>query len=92
MNFIWNCYRGIFSGQIQVYQDQVRQFSITIIQLEKNFSEEQEKRIRLQSDLDQKGKTLSFLFNWHEEQTNERFLSFLQPMNQHHQQHHLLKQ
>ncbi|CAF4853648.1 unnamed protein product, partial [Rotaria sp. Silwood2] len=38
--------------QIEVYKDQVRQFSITIIQLEKNFGEEQEKRIKLQADFD----------------------------------------
>ncbi|UJR35066.1 hypothetical protein I4U23_027842 [Adineta vaga] len=40
------------NGQIQVFKDQVRQFSITIVQLEKNFGEEQEKRIRLESDLE----------------------------------------
>ncbi|CAF0920949.1 unnamed protein product [Rotaria sordida] len=38
--------------QIEVYKDQVRQFSITIVQLEKNFGEEQEKRIRLQAQFD----------------------------------------
>ncbi|CAF4129430.1 unnamed protein product, partial [Rotaria sp. Silwood1] len=38
--------------QIEVYKDQVRQFSITIVQLEKSFADEQEKRIKLQVDLD----------------------------------------
>ncbi len=55
----------IFSGQIQVYKDQVQQFSITIVQLEKNFGEEQEKRIKLQTDLDnlnQNGKNTHIKF------------------------------
>jgi hypothetical protein len=42
----------IFSSQIQVYKDQVRQFSITIVQLEKSFAEEQEKRIKIQVEFD----------------------------------------
>jgi len=42
----------IFSSQIQVYKDQVRQFSITIVQLEKSFEEEKEKRIKIQVDFD----------------------------------------
>jgi hypothetical protein len=46
-------YRVNFSGQIQVYQDQVRQFSITIVQLEKNLSEEREQQTKLQSNFDQ---------------------------------------
>jgi hypothetical protein len=37
---------------MEVYKDQVRQFSITIVQLEKNFQEEQEKRMKLQTDFD----------------------------------------
>lgn len=50
-------YRINSSGQIQVYQDQVRQFSITIIQLEKTLSEEREERTKIQSDFDQPSKT-----------------------------------
>jgi len=42
----------IFSSQIQVYKDQVRQFSITIVQLEKSLAEEQEKRIKIQVEFD----------------------------------------
>jgi hypothetical protein len=42
----------ILSSQIQVYKDQVRQFSITIVQLEKSFEEEKEKRIKIQVDFD----------------------------------------
>ncbi|CAF3923258.1 unnamed protein product [Rotaria magnacalcarata] len=38
--------------QVEAYKDQVRQFSITIIQLEKSLGDEQEKRIKLQADLD----------------------------------------
>ncbi|CAF4193645.1 unnamed protein product, partial [Rotaria socialis] len=38
--------------QVEAYKDQVRQFSITIIQLEKSLGDEQEKRIKLQVDLD----------------------------------------
>ncbi len=49
-------YRVNFSGQIQVYQDQVRQFSITIVQLEKNLSEEREQQTKLQSNFDQSNK------------------------------------
>ncbi|CAF1083139.1 unnamed protein product [Rotaria magnacalcarata] len=40
------------NGQMEVYKDQVRQFSKTIIQLEKNVAEEQERRIKLQTELD----------------------------------------
>ena len=39
-----------FRGQIAVYKDQVRQFSKTIVQLEKNLKDEQEKLLKLQSD------------------------------------------
>ena len=41
------------SGQTDVFKDQVRQFSNTIVQLEKKVQEEQEKRIRAQAELDQ---------------------------------------
>ncbi|CAF2782535.1 unnamed protein product [Rotaria sp. Silwood2] len=40
------------NGQIEVYKDQVRQFSKTIVQLEKNLAEEQEKRMKVQTELD----------------------------------------
>ena len=42
---------------MQVYQDQVRQFSITIIQLEKTLSEEREERTKVQSNFDQPNKS-----------------------------------
>jgi len=41
------------NGQLEVFKDQVRQFSLTIVQLEKKVDEEQEKRIRCQAELDQ---------------------------------------
>ncbi|CAF0844729.1 unnamed protein product [Adineta steineri] len=44
------------NSQIQVYKDQVRQFSITIVQLEKDLGEEQEKRIKVQTDFDNQNK------------------------------------
>lgn len=47
---------NIFSSQIQTYKDQVRQFSKNIVQLEKNLAEEQDKRLKLQTELDTKGK------------------------------------
>jgi len=37
-------------GQIQVYKDQVQQFSMTIIQLEKDLEEQQNKFEQLQTD------------------------------------------
>ncbi|CAF1098112.1 unnamed protein product [Rotaria sordida] len=40
------------NGQVEVYKDQVRQFSKTIVQLEKNLAEEQEKRMRIQTELE----------------------------------------
>ncbi|CAF4721367.1 unnamed protein product [Rotaria sp. Silwood1] len=54
--------------QVEVYKDQVRQFSKTIVQLEKNLAEEQEKRMKIQVELDnvdkrRKGIYLEDLFN-----------------------------
>ncbi|CAF3393218.1 unnamed protein product [Rotaria sp. Silwood1] len=54
--------------QVEVYKDQVRQFSKTIVQLEKNLAEEQEKRMKIQVDLDnvdkrRKGTYREDLFN-----------------------------
>jgi hypothetical protein len=47
---------SISSGQIEAYKGQVQQFSKTIIQLEKNLAEEQEKRVQLQTEFDTVGK------------------------------------
>ncbi|CAF0926556.1 unnamed protein product [Didymodactylos carnosus] len=41
------------SGEVDIYKEQVRQFSITIVQLEKNLLDEQEKRLKLQDDVEQ---------------------------------------
>jgi hypothetical protein len=41
---------------VEVYRDQVRQFSKTIVQLEKNLTDEQEKRFKIQAELDNIGK------------------------------------
>ncbi|CAF3734268.1 unnamed protein product [Adineta steineri] len=40
------------NAQIIVYRGQVQQFSKTIVQFEKNLTEEQEKRLKLQTELD----------------------------------------
>ena len=48
---------NVFSSQVEAYKDQVRQFSKNIIQLEKNLAEEQDKRLKLQTELDTNGKT-----------------------------------
>ena len=48
---------NISSGQIEVYKDQVRQFSKNIVQLEKNLAEEQNKRLKLQTELDTNDKS-----------------------------------
>lgn len=50
--------RDISSGQVEVYKDQVRQFSKTIVQLEKNLKDEQEKLIKLQLEKDKPGKPI----------------------------------
>ncbi|CAF0927876.1 unnamed protein product [Didymodactylos carnosus] len=41
------------SGEVDIYKEQVKQFSITILQLEKSLLEEQQKRIKLQEDVEQ---------------------------------------
>ncbi len=51
--FLWI---SVSSRQLDVYKDQVRQFSKTIVQLEKNLAEEQDKRIKIQTELDNVGK------------------------------------
>ncbi|CAF0940971.1 unnamed protein product [Adineta ricciae] len=47
------------NGQIRVFKDQVRQFSITIVQLEKTVGEEQEKRIKIETELESSNKTVN---------------------------------
>ncbi|UJR10735.1 hypothetical protein I4U23_014924 [Adineta vaga] len=44
------------NAQIEVYKGQVRQFSKMIVQLEKNLTEEQDKRVKLQTELDNASK------------------------------------
>lgn len=43
---------GCFSAQVDVYKGQVRLFSKTIVQLEKTVTEEQERRVKMQAELD----------------------------------------
>ncbi|CAF0944733.1 unnamed protein product [Adineta ricciae] len=46
------------TAQIEVYKGQIRQFSKMIVQLEKNLTEEQEKCVKLQTDLDNANKKI----------------------------------
>ena len=61
-----------FSGQIEVYKDQVRQFSKTIVQLEKNLTDEQEKYMKIKAELDNTDKKRKGIVFISIEKSNEK--------------------
>jgi hypothetical protein len=71
---------------MEVYKDQVRQFSITIVQLEQNLREEQEKFIKLQTDFDNLNQNGIHLLHF----SLENKFIYLQIF--HHAYHQVLKQ